>query len=105
MCGDVSPYIRRYRTGQTLMSQGGEGDELFLVLDGIVGVEVDGTALAELGPGVVLGERALLEGGRRTATITAVTRCKVAVVPGDVVDRQALEGLRAGHRREEAKAE
>ena len=60
--------------------------------------------LAELGPGVLLGERALLEGGRRTATITAVTACKAAVVPGDVVDRAALSELSAGHRREEATA-
>ena len=102
--GDVTPYLRRYKPDQTLMEQGAEGDELFLVLDGVVRVDVDGQPLAELGPGVLLGERALLEGGRRTATIIAVTACKAAVVPGDVVDREALSELSAGHRREEAPA-
>jgi CRP-like cAMP-binding protein len=46
--------------------------------------------VAEVGPGAILGEMALLEGGRRTATLRAVTRCRVAVVPGDRVDRDAL---------------
>ena len=35
--------------------------------------------LAELGPGAILGERAVLEGGRRTATLRAVTPVRVAV--------------------------
>ena len=102
---DITPFLRRFGPGDTLMEQGGDGDELHLVLDGVVRVEVDGTALTELGPGVVLGERAVLEGGRRTSTITAVTPCRVAVVPGDVVDRAALEELSRGHRREEVPAE
>jgi CRP-like cAMP-binding protein len=39
---------------------------------------------------------ALLRGGRRTATLRAVTPCRVAVVPGDRIDRQALEELAKG---------
>ncbi|HVM00668.1 MAG TPA: cyclic nucleotide-binding domain-containing protein [Egibacteraceae bacterium] len=95
------PRIRTLDEGELLTEQGQPGEELFLLLDGILRVDVDGTALAEVGPGAVLGERAVLEGGVRSSTLAAVTRCKVAVASADEVDRQALETLREGHRREE----
>ena len=59
-------------------------------------MEVDGTPVAEVGPGAILGEMALLHEGRRTATLRAVTPCRVAVVPKDRIDRQALEELVKG---------
>jgi Cyclic nucleotide-binding domain len=91
---------RRLDVDDTLVTQGEEGKDLFLLLDGVLVVEVDGDEVAEIGPGAVLGERAVLEGGKRTATLRARTRCRVAVVPGDAVDRQALEALASERRRE-----
>ncbi|MGH8982999.1 MAG: cyclic nucleotide-binding domain-containing protein, partial [Acidimicrobiia bacterium] len=67
----------------------------------VVSVEVDGEPLVELGPGAVLGERAVLEGGRRTSTVRTLTKARIASVPGDRLDRDALAELSAGHRREE----
>ena len=84
------PPFRRVAAGETLVAQGEAGDELFLLFDGVLAVEQDGRQVTEVGPGAILGEMALLEGGRRTATLKAVTRCRVAVVPGDRVDRAAL---------------
>jgi CRP-like cAMP-binding protein len=81
--------------------QGAPSDELYLVLDGVVRIEVDGERIAEYGPGSMHGERAVLEGGRRTSTMTAVTPCTLAVAPADQVDRDALVVLSEGHRREE----
>ncbi len=49
----------------------------------------------------MLGERALLETGRRTATLTALTPIRVAEAGADIIDRAALEHLAQGHRREE----
>ncbi len=72
------------------------------VSDGVLSVEVDGESLAEVGPGAILGERAALEGGQRTATLRAVTPCRVAVAPGDAIDRALLVEPSEGHRREEA---
>jgi hypothetical protein len=95
-----NPPFRRLRPGETLVNQGDPGDELFLLFDGVLSVEQDGQPVVEVGPGAILGEMALLEGGRRTATLRAVTRCRVAVVPGDRVDRQALVEV-ARRRREE----
>ena len=100
MRGSQRPEIRRIRAGGALVEQGSPSDELFLLLNGILVVEVDGEKIAELGPGAVLGERALLDGGIRTATLRAVTECKVAAVRATDVDTERLAQLAAGHRRE-----
>jgi hypothetical protein len=97
----AKPKIKKLRKGKTLTEQGAPGDEVFLLLDGVLSVEVDGEPLTELGPGAVLGERAVLEGGTRTATLRALTKGKVAVATADQLDRDALAELSTGHRREE----
>jgi CRP-like cAMP-binding protein len=88
-----SPTFARLEAGQVLVRQGESGNELFLLLDGLLSVEVDGTAVAEVAPGAVLGELALLRGGRRHATIRATTPCRVARVRGDEIDTASLERL------------
>ena len=93
---------RNLEQGSALVTEGEEGRELFLLLDGVVDIEVNGDRVAEIGPGALLGERALLEGGKRTATIWAKTPIRVAVVPQDAIDESALPELAASHRREES---
>lgn len=97
MRGGQAPVIRSLSAGETLVRQGEPGDSVLLVLDGVLTVDVDGTALPELGPGAVIGERAVLEGGRRTATLTAATSVRVAEAAADVIDRDALARLAALH--------
>ena len=102
MKGGAKPEIRTVKKGQALTEQGAPGDELYLLLDGVLDVVVDGgDPVAEVGPGAILGERAVLEGGTRTATLRALTKCTVAVARADQVDRAALEELSQDHRREE----
>lgn len=101
MRGGEKPEIRTVKEGEALTAQGEAGTDVFLLLDGVVDVAVDGEPLAEFGPGAILGERAVLEGGNRTSTVTARTRCRVAVATADQVDRDALGALSAGHRKEE----
>jgi CRP-like cAMP-binding protein len=62
----------------------------------VLRVEIDGRPVAEVGPGALVGELALLREGRRMATLRSVTPCRVAVVPKDRVDRQALEEIATG---------
>lgn len=88
-----SPTFERLEAGQVLVQLGDPGNELFLLLDGLLSVDVDGTAVAEVAPGAVLGELALLRGGRRQATLRAITPCRVARVRGDEIDRASLERL------------
>ena len=92
---------RRLGPGETLVRQGEPGVDLFLLLIGALAVEVDGVTVAEIGAGAVVGERALLEGGTRTATLRASTPCRVAVVAPGQVDRAKLIELARGHRRED----
>ena len=100
MRGGTKPDLRTVKKGRTVVEQGDPGDELFLLLDGVLDVVVDGEPIAEVGPGAILGERAVLEGGLRTATLRARTTCRLAVAAGDAVDRAALATLSEGHRRE-----
>lgn len=102
MHGAARPRISTIPAGTELVRQGEPGHEIYLVLDGVIRVERDGTRLAEYGPGAMLGERALLEGGSRTSTLVAVTPSRVASVFAVQFDLPALAELATGHRREDA---
>jgi Cyclic nucleotide-binding domain len=101
MSGDAKLSRTRLKDGETLVEQGEEGSELFLLLDGVLTVEVDGEPVAELGPGTIAGEQALLGGGTRTATLRAASACNVAVVPADALAAGELAAIGAERRREE----
>jgi hypothetical protein len=101
MSGGAKPKIRTIAEGENLVRQGQPGTEVFLILDGIFVVEVDDREIAEIGPGAVVGERAALVNGTRTATLWARTPGRVASVPNDALDPQALGSLAATHRRED----
>ncbi len=98
--GDAELYRRKLGEGAVLVNQGAEGDKLYLVLDGVLGVEVDGEQVAQMGPGTMVGERAALEGGVRTATLRALTPCRVAVIPAELVSEGELAALAADRHRE-----
>ncbi len=64
------------RPGETIVREGDEGDRVFFVLSGAVSVQMrleDGRRhrLSTYGPGLSVGELALLEGQRRTADVVA----------------------------------
>jgi Cyclic nucleotide-binding domain len=92
--------VRRLDAGTVLFEQGRPGRDVALLLDGVIEVERDGVHLAEIGPGAVLGERALFE-GTRTSTVRALTDIVVAMIDGTRLDPADLEALIAGHRRED----
>ena len=102
MHGADKPRIASHPAGATLVRQGAPGGDVYLILDGVIRVERNGEPLAEYGPGAMLGERAHLEAGVRTASLVAVTPCKVAAVDGAALERSALVELSGLHRREEA---
>lgn len=96
-----APEVRRLEQGKVLVRQGEPGEEVFLVLDGVLRVLVDGDCVAEVGPGAVVGERAALEGGRRSSSVEALTPVRLAVVPAGALDEDHLREVAAGHRRED----
>ena len=87
--------------GSILIEEGQPGSTIYLILDGMLKVYVAGDEIAELGPGAIVGERAILEGGNATATVTAVTPVRAASIPAGDLDRSELEQIAAVHRREE----
>jgi potassium efflux system protein len=75
----LSDRIRRHRFGPSdvIVQQGDAGDSLFIIVEGVVGVQVqsdDGRTkeVARLGAGDFFGEMALLTGEERTATVIAL---------------------------------
>jgi Cyclic nucleotide-binding domain len=92
---------RRVEPGETLVEQGAEEDDLFLVLDGVLDVDVDGEIVAQVGPGAILGERAALEGGIRTATLRAATSCRLAVIRPEQISEYERSRLALARGREE----
>jgi hypothetical protein len=71
-----------------LVRQGDPGDELFLLLDGVLIVDVDGEPVAELGPGAVLGGRR-----PRVRSRTRPRKPPITLDPADL-DRGALDARR-----------
>jgi hypothetical protein len=102
IAGDSKEKSYEIPAGNVLIEQGAAGDEMFLVLDGTLAVEVDGQPVAQVGPGAIIGERAVVEKGSRTATVRAITACRVVRVPRRYADERELSEIARGHRREEA---
>lgn len=69
---------QRVLMGEHLTDENEFGYSFFVVLDGHVKVLVDGQEVAALGPGDHFGERALVGGERRNATVTATETTRVA---------------------------
>jgi CRP/FNR family transcriptional regulator, cyclic AMP receptor protein len=66
--------------GKVLIRQGELGDDLMILVKGLVDVERDGRKINKLGPGEFFGEIALIEQGPRTATVTTETPCRLLVL-------------------------
>jgi CRP-like cAMP-binding protein len=64
---------RRFSEGQELTAEGSGGAGFFVIESGSAKVTVDGADRRTLGPGDYYGEIALIDGGTRTATITATS--------------------------------
>ncbi|HVL90066.1 MAG TPA: patatin-like phospholipase family protein, partial [Actinomycetota bacterium] len=66
--------------GRTLIKQGSDGGDVYVVLGGRLRVEVDGDreVLSHLSPGDVIGEIAFMTGAKRAATVRAEIKSRVA---------------------------
>ena len=68
---------RQVEAGASVATEGEAGVGFFVVAEGEATVAVGGRQVGRLGPGDCFGEIALIDGGTRSATVTAVTplRC------------------------------
>jgi CRP-like cAMP-binding protein len=97
----TKPDMVKVTEGDRLITQGEPGSSIYLILDGMLQVDVDGKPVVELGPGAIVGERAILETGRATATVTAMTPVRAARIPAHDLERSDLKEVAATHRLEE----
>ena len=65
--------VRPFSKGETVIMEGSGGAAFFLIDSGQATVSCKGVQLATLGPGDYFGETALIDGGPRSATVTAAT--------------------------------
>ena len=71
-----------HRAGTAIAREGERGIGLFVILEGECEVTIGGKRKARLGPGDFFGEIALLDGGPRTASVTALTQVKLVGITG-----------------------
>jgi pyruvate,water dikinase len=64
---------RRFAKGETVIMEGSGGAAFFIIESGEASVSSKGVNLATLGRGQYFGEVALIDGGPRSATVTAAT--------------------------------
>lgn len=80
---------KNYNAGDIIIKENDIGDFMFIVLSGQVDVlkGPKSIKLATLGPGIFVGEGALVSGAPRNATVVAATPVKLAVIYKDVYDK------------------
>jgi CRP-like cAMP-binding protein len=69
-----------YSPGQDIVSEGQAGGPFFCITEGLANLIIDGEKVSELPTGSYFGEMALLEGGKRTATVRAETHVKALAI-------------------------
>ena len=74
--------------GRVLTEKGAAAHEAFIIVAGEAIVDIDGTEVARISNGDHFGELALLDGGPRTATVTAATDLTMLVI-----DQRSFFGL------------
>jgi cGMP-dependent protein kinase 2 len=83
--------IQEVRAGQSIINEGEEGYDIFVIRHGSMVVEknVGGKPvfLSYLPAGSYVGEMALIDGGRRTATVRAAIKSEVIKLGGDAFRR------------------
>jgi cyclic nucleotide-binding protein len=98
------PAVRALTAGEFLFRQAEPATSLAVILDGTLEVRVDGQEVGQVGPGTVVGERASLQDGRRTADLRALTQARVAETAPGVLSAEQLAELAQGHHREDSTA-
>jgi len=75
---------RRAERGERLIRKGDEADSMYFIVSGEVEVDLEtGAAKGQLGAGDFFGEIALVADRARTATITALSTCRLLVLHKD----------------------
>lgn len=74
----ISAHGRRVSlpAGWSPISEDTAADKAYIILEGMVSVRRDGAEIAKLGPGEIVGEKAIIGHSLRTATVVSLTPLK-----------------------------
>ncbi|MCP4808138.1 MAG: cyclic nucleotide-binding domain-containing protein [Proteobacteria bacterium] len=70
----------RYRAGGAVFHQGEPGQGLYLVVQGSLKVEQDGSEIAQIGTGANFGEMSMLDHPQRSATVRALENSELLLI-------------------------
>ena len=70
----------RYPAGKSIMNEGDSGSSMYIVLDGRVGIFINGKAVESISTGGTFGEMALVDQSPRTASAVAETECALLAI-------------------------
>ncbi len=93
----VMPIIfdRIFCPGTIIINEGDDGDELYILVEGVCEVTNSGVKLADLEAGSSFGELSLVDRQPRSATVTAVGPCRVLVIRAADFEKLTLSGTLA----------
>jgi CRP-like cAMP-binding protein len=77
-----------FPAGSVIMTEGIEGNFMYVVMRGEVSISLKNKVLARALPGEIVGEMALINSDIRSATVTANTDCLLALI-----DQSSFESL------------
>jgi len=66
--------------GSVIATEGSEGNQMYVVMQGEVSISISGKVLATASPGEIVGEMALINSNIRSASITALSDCRLALI-------------------------
>ena len=66
--------------GENIIQEGEEGDCLYVLIEGEARITLKGRELGMIQAGEIIGEMALLKSEKRSATVTAATPCRLALI-------------------------
>lgn len=80
--------IVQYEEGEIIFQQGSIGSQLYIIIQGTVGVFRDDQLIAVLGPSEVFGEMGVITKQPRSATTKALQSAKILVLSESIFERQ-----------------
>jgi CRP/FNR family cyclic AMP-dependent transcriptional regulator len=74
------PKILKIKGGEVLFREGDPGEVMYILLAGQAEITLGGMLIEICNAGTVVGELAVIDCSPRSATVTAVTDCELAIV-------------------------
>lgn len=72
--------VQLYPAGQVIFEEGQPGVEMYVIIDGVVDILLEGRLVSHLQAGQIFGEMALVDERPRSASAVAATDCKILPV-------------------------